>query len=260
MGTQKWRFAALLCGGIVAGFSSSAMAGFAGLKIEAAMGGWMPSFGGDLSYQGDNLNDSLLGFGDHDSELMARIQVEHPLPLIPDMALKFSPLSMDGSASGSSFTFGNQVYNNGSHTSELQLDTTDLTLYYHLPLLETASLNTFDLRGGLTVRRVEGFVSIIQDSDGLQRSSDFSTYMPMIYAGVTVAPVDWLSLSLDVNGIAYGGHHWYDTSIAAQYGFMGNWAFLGVGYRTQNLALDDLDRVNVDVTVSGPFAELGIKF
>ena len=260
MRLQKWHFAALVWGGIVAGFSSSAMAGFAGLKVEAAIGGWIPSFSGDLRYQGDTLDDSRLGLGNSDSEIMARIKIEHPLPLIPDLALHFSPLTLKGTASGSTFQFGNQPFNAGGHATELQLDTMDLTLYYHLPLLETASLDTFDLRGGLTVRRVEGFVSVIQDSDSFQSSTDFSTYMPMVYAGVTVAPMDWLSLSLDVNGIALGGHHWYDTSVEARYSFLSNWAFLGVGYRMQNLVLDDLDSVNADITVSGPFAELGIKF
>ena len=250
-----------LCGALVLGGSAPAHADFLGLELEVAVGGWQPALSGDFSYQGNTLDDGVLGL-DADTEIMARIKVEHPIPFVPDVSMRYTPMDLSGlNTTSSGFTFGNTSYQaNAASQSDMSIDTLDLTLYYHLPLLEMFSLDTLDLRGGVAMRQVEGETSIRQDTAGVSKSHDFTAYVPLAYVGATLEPVDWLAVSLDVYGVKLSGHHWYDATLQGQYGFFDNWAFLGAGYRYQSLKLEDVASTTIDATVGGPFAEAGLRF
>lgn len=262
MMNKKVRFAALFLSTLwVGGLASTAQAGLLGFEFEAALGIWNPSLSGDSEFLGDKLDDSFMGL-DSDTEMQYRFKVEHPLPLIPDAQIKYTPLSLDGSnSSAQTFTFGGTTYSADlGYTTDLELNTMDLTLFYHLPLLELLSFDTFDVRAGATIRKIDGDISIEQETTNFHDGLDYTAYLPMLYVGGTFEPFDWLSVSMDLNAVAYDGHHWYDATLQGQYGFLSNWAFVGLGYRYQSIGIKDLEDLTLDMTVDGAFAEVGLRF
>jgi len=236
---------------------------FAFLGLEAGVGYWQQTPSGTLDYKGTTLTDNLDLKNDLNytkkSNPFVRIKAELPL-ILPNIYLMATPMSFDGTGTkNASFSYGGQTFNaNTAIQSKLKLDHYDLALFYPIPLLKTATLGKLNAELGLNVRKIDFQGTISQDTLSLTASKSLSLYVPMIYVGVQVKPIDLFSVEIEGRGIAYGANHYYD--------YMGKLKimpagplYIAGGYRAETIKIDQSD-VKCDIKFSGPFIEAGLFF
>lgn len=194
---------------------------------------------------------------DDESDFTFWAAFEHPIPLLPNIKLRHTPMDLSGSGNVSrEFTFRGETYSaNADVDSSLQLDQTDFILYYEL--LD----NWVSLDLGANIKYIDGELNVTGTSAGATASEtlSFSAPIPMLYGRALAAlPFTGLSVGAEASGIAYSGNNLVDASAFLRYEVM----VLGVeaGYRYQQLELDDVDDVSADIEISGPYLGLYADF
>ena len=197
----------------------------------------------DLGY-----NDGSLGF--------YYVSLEHPVPLLPNV--RISRTDIDEDANGrlrQTVIFGDTTFFvNEDVSSKVQLDQTDITLYYSL--LD----NIVNLDLGLNAKYIDSKARITGTTSGITQTADVSGWVPMGYAGVGVdLPLTGLAVSADGAYVKYQSSSFYDFTARVTY--TSPW-FVGadVGYRKIKLDLDDFDDSFADVEFDGPYAGLYLHF
>jgi outer membrane protein len=234
--------------------SSMAHAEFVGLEIgiagwQAAPSGWVEDASTAGSGRADleddlQLDDQTAGF--------AWLRVMHPIPLLPNAKLSYTPLQFEGSGS-SSFTFAGATYNERVD-SEAQLDQWDAALFYEV--LD----NVVDLDVGLNVKVLDGYFKTTSQTTGETRQVDFSAPIPMLYANAGVnLPLTGLSLAVEGSAVGYSGHSLSDIKAGVRYTMLGV-VGLEAGYRALRVKIDDLEDVSADVKVGGPYLGVAARF
>ena len=203
----------------------------------------------------DGLNlESDLGYDD-ETRVLARAKLD--LPILPNFYFMATPMEFEGTGN-KTFNFGG-VNVSGNFYSKATLDHYDLAMYFEVPLLETASLNTFNIEFGIDVRMLDVDIEI-QELSGLFESekADETLYFPMLYLGFQFKPVDSLAFEVEFRGSEYEDNSYYDFIGRVKYNFTGP-VFLSAGYRLEEIDIDD-SGILADVEFSGPFAEAGLDF
>ncbi len=233
-----------LCAGVLC---SCLQADF--LRVGASASYYAPEFSGYLDYKGD-LNTHT-NFTDNDGEDTYQIEafVEHFVPLIPNVKLRYTP-QQDVVAS-SKVLQNSQNFYVGNATNSVDFDQLDATLYYmiKIPFVDLARF-----KFGLNAKSLDGTIETSQN--GNVNIDDFSVVVPMAYIGGELEFFDMRAI-LDINYISYDSSDFSDITAKLSYDF----AFgLGVevGYRSQTLKLDDLEDISSDVEIKGLFA--GVNF
>ncbi|HHH43624.1 MAG TPA: TIGR04219 family outer membrane beta-barrel protein [Gammaproteobacteria bacterium] len=196
----------------------------------------------DLGYDDGNLGYYYVG-------------LEHPVPFLPNIRISRTDLDEDANGTltktvvygGTTFLFNEKV------SSKVQLDQTDITLYYS-PLDTVASIDL-----GLNAKYIDSKARITGAVSGTQ-TANVSGWVPMAYAGVGVdLPLTGLGISADGSWVKYKGSSFYDYSLRVTY--TSPW-FVGadIGYRKIKLDLDDFDDSFADVEFDGPYAGLYLHF
>lgn len=231
--------------------SPSAFADTLGITVGAA--GWHYDISGTARYQSDDPANDVdlnrdLGYDD-DSLVYFYAQLEHPVPLLPNINLRYTKI--DTSANGRltrSFTYGGKTFNVGENvSSEAKVEKTDITLFYS-PLDNVVNLDV-----GMTVSYIDGRSSITGSTSG-RENADVSGWVPMVYAGIGAdLPLTGVSVSAEGAGIKYQDSDFYDFSLHLNYITPWHLGF-DVGYRKLKLNLDDFDDSFADVEFDGPFA------
>jgi len=228
-------------------------------RIEGAVGVWNHDPNGMINYNGDDIElNNDLSLGDR-NDINVWFRIEHPVPLIPDLKVQYTPIKVkDSNSISRKLSFGDHPFENAIN-SELELDILDVQLYNHLPFLEMASLEMLDITYGLNLRllNANAFIEEVQTLNA--RSKSFSTPLAMLSVGFRIAPVSSFSLVGELKGTAYSGNHWYDATAGIQVAPFIDFVFLGVGYRYQDYKMDDIKDVTADQTMQGWFAELGFR-
>lgn len=183
---------------------------------------------------------------------------EHPIPVIPNIQIKQTSLETTGMGSlDQSFTFGGETYSESvALDSSINLNHTDLTLYWGLPL----PIVTVDF--GLNIRKFDGELAI---NTGV---ADLDAPIPMGFARVGgYLPFTGLSLMAEANYIGYGETNHMDYQIVARY-TLPIIPVLDVnieaGYRSFQLNIDPTDfdgnedDLTADIDMSGVF--VGVSF
>ncbi len=225
---------------------------FAGLLLDftAGLSVWNFQPGGHISYQGtdNNLRDNL-GLG-RNTQVGGWVSLEHPIPLLPNIKLSYTQVSNDGDgtlvANFGKITVGTPVH------SQISLNQGDIILYY-------SPLNNYvkvDL--GLDVKIVDGNAKLTSASDTVNKS--FTGPVPLLYTNVGVnLPFTGLSANAQGSAIAYGGNHLWDIKGGVSYE-----SSLGIGvtggYRYQELKLKDINGVNVNTSIQGPYGAVFYHF
>jgi hypothetical protein len=80
----------------------------------------------------------------------------------------------------------------------------------------------------------------------------------MFYLGAQLKPVKYLSLEAEARGIAYSSNHYYDLIGRLKVQPFGP-LFIAGGYRYEEVKVDQSD-VKANITLKGPFLELGLVF
>jgi outer membrane protein len=230
--------------------------------LEFAIGGWAQGLSGTLGYKALSADDILdveqdLKYDDED-RVSARLSIDMPL-FLPNIYLMATP--MDFAATGvktDGFKFGDVSFNPGPFYSETVLDNLDIGLYYGIPLLQTATFDTFNIDVGVNVRIYDYELKIRQDSSGLSESETGTFPIPMIFLAARFRPIERLSFEAEGRGISYSGNDVYSLIGRVKVRIVGP-LFAAGGYRYEKAKLDEKD-VLADVEFSGPFLEAGFSF
>ncbi len=201
------------------------------LGFGAEVDYYNPTASGDFNYQ-----TTTTHFNDQ-SELGYQIglYLEHPLPLLPNIRLDFTP---ESSFSGSDGAGG---------TNKVSLDQTDITPYYEI--LD----NVVDLDIGVTFKVLDGKVE-----GALNR--EFSEVIPMAYLGAGINLVGTgLRIAGDVKYIEYNGDSLSDSRIKAVWN-INKLVQAQAGYRYETLKINDHYDINSNVVIEGPFIGMGVTF
>ena len=206
---------------------------------------------GILQYQGDfiDVKDTLKWKDEGD--MFAKIYIEHPLPVIPNIKLGYSDFGHTGSGTlNQSINFGGTTYAANSNVeSVFDLKMYDLTFYYEI--LD----NWVNLDVGVNVKYVDGSLSI-KDNTNLSESTDFQVPIPMLYAKARFdVPTTDLSFQVEGNYVSYDGHTLYDAEAGIRYTLALGLGLEG-GYKIMKLELDDVDDLSMQSDFSGAYAKV----
>jgi outer membrane protein len=232
------------------------------IGIEAAIGGWRQSPSGDIGYnpltEADRLDLERDARYDDETRLFGRVKID--LPMLPNIYLMATPVEFEGVGQrASSFRFGGQDFDaNVPFSSKVVLDQYDIALYYGIPLLETATLNTLNIELGINLRIIDASVEATQEASGLSDSRSAVLPVPMIYLGVQLKPLDWLALEAEARGMAYSDNRYLDLIGRLKVSPVGP-VFVAAGWRHQDVKIDSRD-IEADMKIKGPFAEAGFVF
>lgn len=244
---------------ILAGLLTASPAAFSDfLGVYAGGGVWESDFSGDIGDRnrpGADLRD--LGLDD-DRNQFYFVAFEHFVPLIPNIRLQQTDISLSSSATISqSFVLDGVGYiANDTVSSDFDLSHLDATLYYEI--LD----NWVNLDLGLTFRKFDGEVSFNSAAQGRATESIDET-LPMLYAKA--------QFDLPFTGFyvaASGNYTSYDDSdvsdFTAAVGYMSNGLLLDLGIelglREFSVKLDDVSGLDADMKMDGPYASIYLHF
>ncbi len=218
------------------GLCSFAQADFIGLKGDISY--W--NIEGESNIDRKHLNDQDL---DRKGTVQASVAFEHPVPVIPNVKLKYTQLDTE--------TESNNTIE-GLAKTEINLDHTDLILYYEI----LDNIIKADIGVGAT--RLNG------DVKQFGTSVDIDEYSPIIYAEVGAKlPFTGLSAKAEATYTNVNDVKITDAQAEFQYDFVKSIALdLGakVGYRVLNIELNDLDKRDMKFNFKGPYIGLNAHF
>jgi outer membrane protein len=228
------------------------------LGLYAGAQGWYMETSGGFSNNSTNLD---FNFEDQ-TNASVYVALEHPIPLIPNVKLQRSTMdNAGGTTLTGNFAFGDELFAmNTNVTTDVQLSTTDVILYYEF---FDNSLVSFDL--GINAKYVDGDLLVLATDDPSQSAMEsFSGPVPMVYSRVAVGlPFTGLGLYAEGSFLSIDDHSVTDYQVALTYSVLDNVAVdmtLQLGYRAFTLELDDLDDIYSDLEFKGAFAGLEVHF
>lgn len=214
------------------GLCSVAQADFIGLK-------------GDISYWNvdgkANIDEKKWADQDLDRKgtVQASVAFEHPVPIIPNVKVKYTKLDTE-------------TEENTVNKTDINLDHTDLILYYEI--LD----NVVKADVGVGATRLNG------DVKQFGTSVDIDEYSPIIYAEVGAKlPFTGLSAKAEATYTNVNDVKITDAQAEVQYNFVQSMLLdLGakVGYRIMNIELDDMDKRDMKFEFKGPYIGLDAHF
>ena len=218
---------------------------------------WNADLSGDIASDGEDINmERDLGF-DGARQTVFYVGLEHPVPVVPNARLRLANLSE--SATGTlrrEYTFGPITYDEEANVrSDLKLNYQDLTLYY------TPFDLVFKLDLGLTLRRIDAEMEIRDRDDSANRhKEDVTVTLPMLHLGARGdLPLTGFYATGELNAISYDGNQL--TDLRAGIGWRSDFLFgVEAGFSSLQLKLDDVDDLDADISIGGPYIALSLSF
>jgi outer membrane protein len=226
------------------------------LGAEVGYSTWMPSLSGSI--KGSDANDvdinleDTLGFGSTQTTNQFWASFDHPVPFVPNIKLFHTSYS-DSASKTTTATFDGKNYS-GTVNTELTLDQTDVIAYYRL----LDNWVNFDL--GINFKILDGNVKMSATVGVTDTNKDFEAVIPMLYAKARFdMPFTGLSVEADANYIGYNGSKFTDMKAGVVYETSyGLGATLG--YRAENITIDDIGDTNTDIDIKGIYAGVFYHF
>ncbi len=229
----------------------------ADLSLSGGVGGWDQGLSGEFSDAGNRSFDLEDDAGlDDTSNVYVWAQLEHPIFLLPNIRLEHTRFDTDGNGTVErNFTFrGENFQVREDVSSEFELNQTDIIGYYSI----WDTLVDLDL--GLDVRLVDGDVAIQSQRTGRTASESFTAPVPMAYAAARFdVPGTGAWIRAQGSGVGFDGNSYLDARATMGYTF-GFGGGVELGYRRQDLEIDDVDDVDGDLEIDGAFAGVYYAF
>lgn len=223
--------------------------------LHASAHRWQPDLRGTIGQSGTAFNFSTEFDGDDQADSTSfLLAIEHPIPLIPNVQLRATPLTWTGSSDSASGSLGGIInFTSGRVDAEFDLTSLDGTLYYEI----LDNWVTLDL--GITGRQLDGFIEATEIS-GLTDRIDIDQIIPMVY-GHARFDLPFTGLAAGVRGNAIG---WEDNKLSDLEAYLHLEVDLiplldiGVQGGFRRLALDvaDIDNWQSDATLEGAYIAL----
>lgn len=202
--------------------------------------------------------------------LMAHVRFEHNLPVLPNIYILYSPISLHGSINiNGQINLTNPILGTSSiqlsqkNTINETMHMVDVSLYTSVFSLENTTQGWFDLDLGLAFKVLTVPSSLLPKGTTLPISF---LPIPNLYVAFQVAPYNYKKIAFEAESHLLPG--FMLSSITNQvgasvYDFLGRlkWnfyesAFVAAGYRYQTIAVGS-QGINVSIITQGPFAEVG---
>ena len=221
------------------------------LGFDASAGVWMPSYSGAIGVDSFDMDEFALA---EDNVTFLQAALEHPIPLIPNIMVSHSTIETDGAAQLDQFVqFGDETFLVGTEVAaNLDLSHTDATLYYEI--LD----NWVNLDLGLTARQYKGELNVANQFQS--ETVDLSGYLPMVYGMARFdLPFTGWSVIAQGNGTGYNGDTHTDITAKVRWDFAPALDFaIEAGYRAMTLDVQELDELQTDIDISGPYLGLNL--
>ncbi len=187
------------------------------------------------------------------------VALEHPIPMLPNLALRRQSLDFDGSTTltadwrldGVAFTKGTTLKN------QLELSYTDATLYYEL--LDN-DLVSFDL--GVSARFINA--DLMASTASNTASADISVPLPMLYWNANVGiPATAASVFFTGNYVSYSDNSLFDARAGLAYDVIDAEVIsvaLKLGFQKFDLDLQDQDDIDAKLLADGAFLAVEVDF
>lgn len=195
---------------------------------------------------------------DFDNETKGSIWValEHPIPLVPNLKLRYNQLDAKGDANISGFNFGGFEFN-GNTTIDVQLDHYDFILYYEILDNDLISVDVgFNVKYG-------DFNVAVENSLGHEEEA-FKGFIPLGYAAAEIGlPFSGLGVYSEVNWLSVNELSAHDIQLGAFWYLLDNLAIdatVRVGYRSIQFDIEDLSDLYMDAKFEGVYAGLELHF
>ncbi|MDX1588913.1 MAG: TIGR04219 family outer membrane beta-barrel protein [Oleiphilaceae bacterium] len=223
------------------------------VDVDVSVNSWKAAVSGDVR-SGDDPQDleNDLGFDSY-QQLGWQLRVAHPVPVLPNVRVRFTEFDETENGQASS-SFRGVDFTNRDVRTTLDLSNFDYTLYY------TAPLPVVGLDIGLNVKHFNGEVEIQDRNDESRRERvNLNEYLPMIHAhGRVDLPLTGLRAGAEVNHVSYDGDSLSDVELYLGYSYD---LFYGqVGYRDFRVDVEASDDLEIDGEINGPFARIGVEF
>lgn len=230
----------------------AASADVLGLDLGAYL--WRAGTDGTMEERGEADLEDDLGLGGNESNVVLWAALEHPLPGLPNIKLQYTPIDVSGRGSlDQTLSFDGLVFPAGEAVrSELRVDQLDVIFYWEL-LDQLLALNL-----GVNVKVLNGELRVTALSGGERYHEDLPTAVPLLYLHTGFALPAGLGLDLEASGIAYDGDRYLD--LRAGLAWRLSMLELQIGYRLQQLQLDDLGGADVDIEIAGLYAGAALRF
>ncbi|WP_193161182.1 TIGR04219 family outer membrane beta-barrel protein [Microbulbifer hainanensis] len=236
-----------LCAALASGAASADTI----LGFDATAGVWQPSYSGAVGVDDFNVDKFAL---DEDNITFIQAALEHPIPLVPNILVAHSKMGTTGMADLSqSVQFGDETFTAGTNVNaDLDLSHTDATLYYEI--LD----NWVNLDLGLTARQYKGNLKLTSDMQS--EDIELNGVLPMAYAMARFdLPFTGWSIVAQGNGTGYKGDTLTDLTAKVRWDFAPALDFaVEAGYRSMSLKLSELDDLQSDLTIKGPYLGLNL--
>ncbi|WP_237059026.1 TIGR04219 family outer membrane beta-barrel protein [Microbulbifer sediminum] len=221
------------------------------LGFDASAGVWMPSYSGSVGVDDFSIEEFQPA---EDNVTFLQAALEHPVPLVPNIMLSHSAIKTDGSTRLERFvTFGDETFIAGTDVAtDLDLSHTDATLYYEI--LD----NWVNLDVGLTARQYKGEMQV--ESAIQSENIELAGVLPMAYGMARFdLPFTGWSVVTQGNVTGYNGDTLTDLTAKVRWDFApGLDMALEGGYRSMTLELKELDQLQSDLEISGPYLGLNL--
>lgn len=207
--------------------------------------------------------DTFASFSfDDEAQFSLSAAFEHPVPLIPNVKLRYNQLDVAGTTTLSSeLDFAGQTFSTGqSIDTDTDFSHVDIILYYEIFDTHVLSADV-----GVNFKYLDGTIDVANlTANGNNARQDISAPIPMAYLKAHVGlPLTGLKAFVEGNFIGLGDDRLTDYQLGLQYKFIDNLAVdaaLNLGYRAINLDVDDLDNITADLDFDGLFAGIQIHF
>ncbi len=224
---------------------------FPGADVDVSVGYEYPKPTGSITLKKadgtqqtfDAVNDLNLGNG---NDFIAKIDINHSLPVLPNIYVHHLPVEVVGDKGG-------------TH-SELKMEQDDVGLYYNLPFIKEATDDALDLKLGVNARIVNLNAEMKGGPTG-DFSANFSTVIPMFYAGVDFKPIHLISISAEIKTLPLGSSGL--TEYAAELRVHPtNALYIAGGYFNYNVKIDPSLATGApaaNFTLAGPYFVIGLE-
>lgn len=222
--------------------------------VDVYVGGyaWHPETSGTIASGGNDIDvHNDLGYQKSNQNVIF-VGVEQPVPLIPNVRLRYVDLSDNASNTiVQPITFNGKTFT-GQVASSYDVKMLDGTFYWS-PLNNWLKLDL-----GVTVRQVDAKFKI--RGAGQQAHENANITFPMGHlAAEADLPFTGTYVGGEVDGVRYSGNSIVDYN--AHLGWRSDY-LLGIelGYRRLNLKLNDVSNLDTNLKVGGPYLALTLNF
>ena len=231
------------------------------LGLYLGVDGWQSDNSGSFAQDG-NLQSFKF---DDETFTSYYAALEHPVPLVPNIKLKYTELELNGDTTlDETFSFGGSDYVVGTQVGTVSdLSHVDYILYYEIFDNDLVSIDL-----GVNAKQFDGEIVVTGTSqEGGQNTTervDFSGFVPLVYGRAEVGlPLTGLSVFFEGSLLAIDDSKIQDYQAGVAYALLDNLAIdmdIKAGYRSMTLELDDIDDIYTDLDASGPFAGIQVHF